>query len=550
MTATAWALALGVNVAIAAAGWLRSKRPRDATGWQLAARRLAWPAVGLSLFATAIDSGDFVAVVGGAYTYGISYLTTWWLGLPIGWLLLTSAVLVPVYRSGFFTNAEYLEARFSPGVRLLGALVQIQQRTHVMGNMAYSLFLLLGLLTGWGGAAWWLVVGLAALAAWYTASGGLRTVVATDSLQALAIVAGAGLLWILSWRGAGGWDGIQQRLGDLDPDLPRQVLAYSGLAGPGAPLALVLFGWITVHVAYSIVNHSQAMRLLGCRSARDMRGAAAVASAVLILVTWCTVTMGIAARAIYPGLERVDDAFPRLFADHASGFVAGLVLAGVLAACMSTYDSIGSALGAVFTRDVFGRFLVPGAGERASLSTTRAASALCIAVSFAYVPFLDQGMVSFYLRLSSVAVVPLATVFAIGALTRASKGSGMAGLLAGMCFGLLSMLGDRLGWPLPLEITSVWWGYFWAVAVTAAVMAGHTAFVGPASRESLAGLTLGSCRRGGTFRGTGSGWQERTRAAVAAATQTATGIRGRWDPQWTTVVLVTVTGIVYFLSFD
>ena len=72
MNWTGWILALGLNAAIVAAGWLRAKRPRSAVEWQLAARKLAWPAVGLSLFATAIDSGDFVAVVGGAYQYGIA----------------------------------------------------------------------------------------------------------------------------------------------------------------------------------------------------------------------------------------------------------------------------------------------------------------------------------------------------------------------------------------------------------------------------------------------------------------------------------------------
>ena len=183
MTWTAWILALGINAAVAATGWLRSRRPRDPADWQLASHQLAWPVVGLSLFATAIDSGDFVAVVGGAYQYGIAYLSTWWLGIPIGWLLATSVVLVPIYRAGFFTNAEYLEARFGPTMRLFGALVQIQQRTHVMGNMAFSLFLLLGAVTGLGVRAWWLVASLAVLAALYTATGGLRAVVATDSMQ-------------------------------------------------------------------------------------------------------------------------------------------------------------------------------------------------------------------------------------------------------------------------------------------------------------------------------------------------------------------------------
>lgn len=549
MNWTGWILALGLNAAIVAAGWLRAKRPRSAVEWQLAARKLAWPAVGLSLFATAIDSGDFVAVVGGAYQFGIAYLSTWWLGIPIGWLLATGVILVPIYRAGFFTNAEYLEARFGPAMRLIGALVQIQQRTHVMGNMAFSLFLLLGATTGWGSNAWWLVIGLAALAAIYTASGGLRAVVATDSMQTVMIVIASGVLWWIVWSGVGGWQALRQRLAAIDAGLPERVLSYDGLSGPGAPIVLVLFGWICVHAAYCIVNHSQAMRLLGARSEWDMRAAAAVASGVLIAVMWCNVSLGVAARALYPDLGHVDAAFPKLFVDHLDGGLAGLVLAGVLAACLSTYDSIGSALGAVFTRDVFCRFLAPNAGEGAILAATRAASVVCIALSFLYLPFLGEGMVAFYLRLSSVAIVPLATVFAVGVLTRAHRDSGVAGILAGLAYGAFSMLGDRFDWPFPEWATSVWWSYLWAVVVTGAAMAAWTALQGPADSEALEGLTLASCRRGERFKGFGPGWLERSREAVASETAASEPRAARWRPERVTAWLIVVAAIVFFASF-
>lgn len=549
MTPTGWVLAVGLNAVVVAAGWLRSSRPRDATDWQLAARQLAWPAMGLSLFATAIDSGDFVAVVGGAYEYGIGYLSTWWLGIPVGWLLATSVVLVPVYRAGFFTNAEYLEARYGPAMRLAGALVQIQQRTHVMGNMAFSLFLLLGTLTGWGSGAWWLVVGLAVLAAVYTASGGLRAVVATDSMQTVLIVAASVLVWWAVWSAVGGWEALRARLAILDPELPHQVLTYGGLAGPGTPLVLVLFGWIAVHTSYCIVNHSQVMRLLGARRERHMRAAAALASAVLVPVMWCNVSLGVMGRALYPDLAQVDAAFPNLFQEHLDGLLAALVLAGVLAACLSTYDSIGSALGSVFTRDVFCRFLAPRAGERESLRATRAAAVVCIALSFVYVPFLGEGMVTFYLRLSSVAVVPLATVFVVGALTRVHRGSGLPGLLAGVACGIVAMAGDRWEWALPVWMTSMWWSYLWAVTVTAGIMLAWSLWRGWESPEAVSGLTLSSCRKGQVYGGTGAGWLERSRAAVARGIGGTPANAWPLRPEWLTGGLIVGLAAAFLVLF-
>ena len=80
---------------------------KDSYEWFLPAKGLPWWIFGLSMFATAVDSGDYVAVVGGVYTFGLWNLTTWWLGIPIGWFVVSYVVFLPLYRSGMFTIAEY-----------------------------------------------------------------------------------------------------------------------------------------------------------------------------------------------------------------------------------------------------------------------------------------------------------------------------------------------------------------------------------------------------------------------------------------------------------
>ncbi len=145
-----------------------------------------------------------------------------------------------------------------------------------------------------------------------------------------------------------------------------------------------------------------------------MRAAAALASVAIVGVMWCSVSLGIVGRVLY--------------------------------------HSIGSALGAVFTRAVYCRFLVPSAGERTILIATRVAAVTGIGLSFPCAPFLDKGVVAFHLRLSSVAGVPLATVFAIGVLTRANRESGLACMLAGLAAGLVSMFGERFEWGLPCRV--------------------------------------------------------------------------------------------------
>ena len=134
------------------------------------------------------------------------------------------------------------------------------------------------------------------------------------------------------------------------------------------------------------------------------------------------------------------------------------MVAGVLAGGISTYDSIGSSLAAVFTRDVYARFLVKGRNDAHYLRVSRWATPAIIAASFLYIPFLQEGMVRFYLRITSVAVMPLFAMYLMGTLTPVHRRAGVVGLLAGIGYGLSSLLGEALDWPLPLWWTNTWWG--------------------------------------------------------------------------------------------
>ena len=492
MTPLDWLIVIVANGAIVGYGLYLARGTTTSYDWFLAAKGLPWWIVGLSMFATAVDSGDYVAVVGGAYTFGLSNLTTWWLGIPIGWFVVSYFVFLPLYRGGMFTNAEYLEYRFGPSVRLLSALIQVQYRTNVLGNIAFSLYLTFSILTGWGTETWWFVVGIALASAAYTAAGGLKSVAVTDALQSIGMFLAALILWVVLWNFVGGWSGLETRLAEIDPALVGSMMHVGGRSEPGVPAVLVIFGWIVVHTAYSVVNHSQAMRLLAARSEWDMKMAAFVASVVLVVVMWCNITLGILGRAVFPDLAMVDQVYPRLVQDFLGSGLIGIVVAGVLAGGISTYDSIGSSIAAVFTRDIYARFFVKTRDDAHYLTVSRVATFGVIALSFGYVPFLDDGMVALYLRLTSVAVMPLFTVYMMGTLTRVHQRSGAVGLLTGIAYGASSFLGDRWGLDLPTWWTNTWWAYLWSIVFTSSAMVIATLFWGWAKKEDLRHLVYTS----------------------------------------------------------
>ncbi len=96
MTTLDWALVIGLNGAIVVHALLGARRTESSRDWFLGGRSLPWWIVGLSAFATAIDSSDLVADSGGVYSLGISYFVTNWVGTVTGWILLAHCIALPM----------------------------------------------------------------------------------------------------------------------------------------------------------------------------------------------------------------------------------------------------------------------------------------------------------------------------------------------------------------------------------------------------------------------------------------------------------------------
>ena len=149
MNSLEWTLVALTNGAIIAFGFWYSRGNQSSVDWFLGGRSLPWWLIGLSMYATAIDSSDLVADSGFTYRIGMAYFVANWVGIVVGWGLASHFVFLPMYRAGMYTNAEYLEARFGVGVRILCALIQVQYRTLVLGIMGETLYLTLHVVGGW-----------------------------------------------------------------------------------------------------------------------------------------------------------------------------------------------------------------------------------------------------------------------------------------------------------------------------------------------------------------------------------------------------------------
>ena len=532
MTLFDWIIVLAFNAPIIVYGLVRSKDTKSSADWFLAGRSLPWWTVGLSLYATAIDSSDLVADAGGTYALGLSYFVTNWVGVVVGWVLAAHYVFLPMYRAGMYTNAEYLEARFGPVARVLSVFVQVQYRTMVLGIIATTVYLVLRIVCDWGDAAWWAVGVMAIVAAIYTALGGLKSVVFTDALQTVVMVIASVTLFIIVWNAVGGWSGLEEKLAFHQPGLERQMLhagsdtveARSTEGMPAAeienllllggkhdenaqqiitrsPAWLVAIAFFIVGLSYSIVNHTQSMRMFGSRSEWDLKMSVVVSSVLIIGTSFTNLMMGVIGRGLYPepssmplesALQVRDSIYPLLVRDLTPWGLKGLVVAGVIAAIFSTFDSIGSTLSSLLVRDVYARFMVLDRDDRHYLRIGRWLTPVIIFGSFAYVPFLltERGMLLFFVDLVGAFVVPLLSIYLMGVFTRVHRRSGAFGLGVGIAYGVVRLLAPLIAEHfgiavLPRLMVDNYASYIFAVLLTAGPMIVISLFLGSEPQGEL-----------------------------------------------------------------
>ena len=483
-----WLIVVLLNGSIIVFALVRGRGTSSSGDWFLARRSLPWWIVGLSMYATAIDASDMVADSGGAYHFGIRLFVINWVGVVVGWFFMSQCIALSMYRAGMYTNAEYLEARFTPALRLISALIQVLHRTVVMGIMGTTVYLTLTIVCEWNATTTWTIVGvIAAVATLYTVSGGLRSVAITDALQSIIMIGASFALFFVVYNHVGGWQGITTRLDGKShgesyrtlrvgsdrvdtksvSDLTQQqVSALLTLGGSyerqsktiktETPGWLVALYFVIAGMAYSVVNHTQAMRMLGARSEWDMKMSVFVAGVAMIVVSGLNLSMGIMGKALYDltGAE-VDHVFPNIVRDYTGVGLRGIVLAGIIAASFSTYDSIGSTVSALVTRDVYSRLFVKYRDDAHYLKVGRWVTPLIILGSFLYVPFLlREGMILFYLKIVGAFVVPLLTIYVMGALTRVHRKSASVGIVVGVGYGVLFLASEPVALTTGVPILS------------------------------------------------------------------------------------------------
>jgi solute:Na+ symporter, SSS family len=463
------------------------------TGYFLAGRHAGWFIVGASLFASNIGAEHLVGLAGTGAASGVAVGQFEVLASLI--LLLLGWVFVPFYlRSGVFTMPEFLERRYSRGARRYLAIVSII--SYVLTKISVTIFaagIVFETLMGvdfWTGA---IVVVIAT--GIYTVFGGLTAVLYTDLLQLFVLIGGAVTVTIAGLSALGGWDVLVQ-------SVPSDFLSlWKPATDPNFPWTGILFGAPILGVWYWCTDQFIVQRVLSARSQDQARRGSIFGGYLKLLPLFLFVIPGVVAHALAKQgritLESPDQALPTLVGALLPAGLRGVVVAGLLAALMSSLSGVFNSCATLITWDIY-REARPQASERQLVLVGQATTAVLVGFGLLWIPLMQLISGTLYQYIQSVQAYispPIAAVFLLGVFWRRVNSQGaMAALILGFVMGMGRLAaelakGSLSGWLLLYaEINFLHFAILLFLICTAVLVLVSLA-TSPPPYEKVAGLT-------------------------------------------------------------
>jgi sodium/proline symporter len=348
----------------------------------------AWLYLGLTGLGALVGASAFWVVVGEV------------VGVALAWFFMAKPFKHATDRYGSITIPDYFASRFGGDnersvrwLRLFAAsalalfvTIYVSAQIDATGK-AFDSFL------GWNYHAGALLgFGIVVV---YTLSGGFVAVAWSDLFQGILMAVGLTLLPVAAWLVLAPPAGTQLSFAALGD-------GFTSLWGPGGPSlgnALVIFSYLAIGLGF-LGSPQVFVRFIAIKSEHEIRAGRWVAIAFTILTDGCAVAIGMIGHALLVGVggdfagtlgadgERV---LPELVANAFPPLIAGLYVAAVLAASMSTIDSLLLVASSALTRDVYQKLRRPDLLDRALTGLSRrvtlvlAVVALVIALSVSFV---------------------------------------------------------------------------------------------------------------------------------------------------------------------
>ncbi len=456
----------------------------------LGGRSMTWPIVGIALFSANISSSTLVGLAGDAFKTNTHVYNYEWYAVII--LIFFAIFFLPFYlRSGIYTMPEFLERRYDRRSRYYFSFITIVG--NVMVDTAAGLYvgsIVLKLIFP-ELDSWIIIMLLAAAAAAYTIPGGLNSVIQTEVIQAILLVFGSILLTYFAFQElGGGWDEMMASLTEKIQAGEVKSIEKMKAAGHYAPsnasevMSLVrpsddeFMPWISLLTGVPLLgfyfwanNQFMVQRVLGAKDLNHGRWGALFAGLLKLPVLFIMVIPGTIAILLYSELDvsglnylipdpndstkmvPCDDlancanlTYPVLLFKLLPTGILGLVIAGLMAAMMSSVSATFNSASTLITMD-FVKPLNPKLSNKQLVRSGQIATLILVVLASAWVPFIDKVSDSLweYLQLViSYTAPPAVSTFLLGLFWKRGNGNGsFYSLIFGFVFAI-TMLSLKL----------------------------------------------------------------------------------------------------------
>jgi solute:Na+ symporter, SSS family len=488
-----WVVIAGYFALLLGLSWWVILRSKETTSdYFLAEKSLGWFVIGASIFASNIGSEHLVGLAGSGATDGVAlahYELHAWCLLVLAWLL------VPFYmRSRVFTMPQFLERRFSPANRYLLSIISLV--AYVITKIAVGIFAggvvfkaLLPEMNFMGLDGFWIgSIAVLVITGLYTVLGGFRAVAYTEALQTIILIIGSALVTYYGLEKIGGWQELRETV-DADKFNLWKPMVPSGVEGTWDPVSVkegdklvkqawyfnfeghypwlgMLFCAPIIGLWYWCTDQYIVQRALGAPNQTQARRGCIFSGYLKLLPVFIFIIPGVIALGLvlkaqagepqaegmnFGGMvndqnEIVDSgqAFPMMVKNVLPVGIRGVVVAGLLAALMSSLAGVFNACATLFTIDLYAKFR-PDAAEKQLVRVGRIATVVMVLIGIAWIPIIQgsRGLYDYLQSVQGYLAPPIFVVFFLGVFWKRMNAAGcLAALLVGFAMGLFRLAVD------------------------------------------------------------------------------------------------------------
>ncbi|MGB0953513.1 MAG: sodium:solute symporter family transporter [Planctomycetota bacterium] len=430
-------LILGIYLALmVGVGIYFARRETSTEEFFLAGRRIPWWAAGLSIFGTQLSAITFMAIPATAYGSDWRRFAGQIMVLPV--LLLVIRFFLPLFRKwNVVTAYEYLEIRFSLAVRLCASSLFILFQLGRMGIVLLLPAIALAAVTGMNPKTCILLMG--ALATVYTTLGGMSAVIWTDVVQVFVLVGGALTCLVVAVMDSGGVGAVMKVAGEADKFLIFDwTWSTTDMVG-----WILIVGFLFTNLVPYTTDQTIVQRYL---TTPDIKQATRS--------LWLNFFMAVPTGLLFFGLgtalfvyymqhpeqqsllpDKPDQLVPWFVVTRLPVGIAGLVVAGIFAAAMSSLDSSMNSITTAVMNDFVKRLRgegTPSRQMRLARSLTVVLGVIGTGTALLLATQEIRYLFDFFQKIMGLFGGGLAGVFLLAVFTRRTHATGaLIGLLSG-----------------------------------------------------------------------------------------------------------------------